>query len=98
MTTSTSWDVEQVGRLSFFITLLEQIVGIDVVPTFIHETNIIRQRLKCENVTLQSDIRSIDYRKADVLYIYGTCFQRSLFVDLIHIFQRELSRNEDHYR
>lgn len=51
-------------------------VGVDYQPTFIHRANRIKKWLRLDQIQfLLQDMMEADYRRATVLYLYGTCLE-----------------------
>ncbi len=65
-----------------------QTVGIDYQPTFIHRANRVKEWLHLNGTTfLLQDMLQSDFRKATVVYLYGTCLDDKTIERLIHSFE-----------
>ncbi len=63
-------------------------VGVDYQPTFIRRANRVKQWRHLDQVDfLLEDMLQTDYRKATVLYLYGTCLEDAMIEKLVGRFQ-----------
>jgi SAM-dependent methyltransferase len=55
-----------------------QVVGIERIPQFVKLANHVASHHKMENVSFQcADMFKVDWSKADVIFLYGTCLEES---------------------
>ena len=85
------------GRSTFFLHALNKAhrtVGIDLVPEYIERANKIRDFMKLDYmVFLEGDIRCVDYRDADIVYMYGTCFPNEFIQEMVDVWEADLKEN-----
>jgi SAM-dependent methyltransferase len=80
------------GRAAFFLSYITkcQVIGIDWVPVFISRANRIAAttapRLPVK--FLCQDMQRIDFSKATVVYLYGTCLSDEVILQLIQKFEK----------
>ena len=82
------------GRSTFFLhayNKAHRTVGIDIVPEYIERANKIRSVMKLDYmVFLEADIRCVDYRDADIVYMYGTCFPNAFIQEMVDVWEEDL--------
>ena len=82
------------GRSTFFLhtyNRAHRTIGIDLVPEYIERANKIRSFMKLDYmVFVEADIRNIDYRDADIIYMYGTCFPEEFVQSIVDIWEEDL--------
>ena len=83
------------GRSTFFLHAFNRAhrtVGIDIIPEYIERANTIRKAMKLDYmVFLEADIRIVDYRDADIVYMYGTCFPNEFIQDMVDVWEEDLN-------
>ncbi len=78
------------GRTIFWLRYFVKCraVGIDYQPTFIRRANRVKKWLCLDKTQfLLEDMLQADYRKATVLYLYGTCLEDGVIERLVERFQ-----------
>ena len=84
-----SWGVAQEERsfwLHHFIRC--RAVGVDYQPTFIRRAKRIKDWLHLDHICfLLEDMLETNYRRATVLYLYGTCLEDKTIMKLIENFK-----------
>ena len=66
-------------------------IGIDLIPEYIERANKIRSFMKLDYmVFVEVDIRKVDYRDADIVYMYGTCFPEDFVQSMVDIWEEDL--------
>ena len=85
------------GRSTFFLHMFNKAhrtVGIDLIPEYIDRANKIRSFMKLDYmVFLESDIRQVDYRDAEVIYMYGTCFPEKFIQEMVDVWEKDLQED-----
>ena len=77
------------GRTCFWLSCFIQckVVGIDYIPEFIQKANETKLAFDLHEVKfLKQNILKVDYTLATVIYLYGTCYERSFIEKLIKKF------------
>ena len=82
------------GRSTFFLhayNRAHRTIGIDLIPEYIERANKIRSFMKLDYmVFVEADIRKVDYRDADIVYMYGTCFPEDFVQSMVDIWEEDL--------
>ena len=82
------------GRTTFFLhahNRARRTIGIDIVPKFIRRAEKLRRWMSKEDIVfLEADLRSIDYRAANVIWLYGTCFKEDTIQELVERWEDQL--------
>ncbi|MEC7984897.1 MAG: class I SAM-dependent methyltransferase [Myxococcota bacterium] len=82
------------GRTTFFLDALnraDRTIGIDIIPQYIRRANRLRSILGRERMDfVRADVRRIDYRDADVIYSYCTCFSEPVVEELVALWEDDL--------
>jgi len=83
------------GRSTYFLHAYckaYRSIGIDIIPTYIKKAEKIREWLGLNYmVFLKADIRKVDYSDADVIYMYGTCFEKELVREMVAVWEDSLA-------
>jgi hypothetical protein len=82
------------GRTTFFLHAHNRAhltIGIDIVPKFISRAEKLRRWMRKESIVfLEADFRSINYKDADVIWLYGTCFKEDTIQELVERWESQL--------
>ncbi len=82
------------GRSTYFLhvaCMANRSVGIDIFPLYIKKAEKIRKWLGQEQMVFwEADIREVDYSDADLIYMYGTCFEKELVREMVAVWEEQL--------
>lgn len=79
------------GRTCFWLNSFIgcKVIGIEMIPEFVERANLIRKKLKMDNVAFQCmDMCDADFQGATVCYLYGTCLDEATIHTLIQKFAK----------
>jgi SAM-dependent methyltransferase len=84
------------GRGALFLSHLCncQVIGIDWIPFFIRMANGVAGKAPLRTTFLCEDMHSVDYSKATVIYLYGTCLSDEEIVSMAALFEKLPSRTK----